>query len=150
MNARDLVAELGAKLGLNLQWSEAGTCRVLFDDDTVDFEQSGNALYVMADMASASGRENACGRLLAANCLGAESGGACIGLDVARNVYTLHTVMRDGMPYESFETELTLFLKALRYWKEWLALPPDSTSPAPAADAEGTAASLLATGMLRI
>ena len=53
MNTRELVAELGAKLGMALQWSEAGTCRILFDDDAVDFEQSGNLLYVMADMASA-------------------------------------------------------------------------------------------------
>lgn len=148
MNTRELVAELGAKLGLNLQWSEAGTCRVLFDDDAVDFEQSGNILYIMADLASASGREDAYARLLSANCLGAESGGACIGLDAARNIFTLHTVMRDGTPYESFEAALTLFLKALRYWKEWLALPPATTSSTSTADTE--AASLLASGMLKI
>ena len=148
MNTRELVAELGAKLGMALQWSEAGTCRILFDDDAVDFEQSGNLLYVMADMASASGREDAYGRLLSANCLGAESGGACIGLDAARNVFTLHIVIRDDASYESFETELMLFLKALRYWKEWLALPPAPVSTAPTASVE--TAPLLASGMLRI
>lgn len=149
MNATELVAELGAKLGISLKLSEAGTCRVHFDDDEVDFEQSGDSLYIMADIASASGREDACGRLLAANCLGAESGGACIGLDAGRNVFTLHTVMRGDTPYDSFEAALTLFIKALRYWKEWLALPPASSSSAPAADAAGTAAPFTA-GMLRI
>ena len=72
MNAAELVAGLGAKLGFSLKLSEAGTCRVHFDDDTVDFEQSGDSLYIMADMGSASGREEAYGRLLTANCLGAE------------------------------------------------------------------------------
>ena len=53
MNAAELVAGLGAKLGFSLKLSEAGTCRVHFDDDTVDFEQSGDSLYIMADMGSA-------------------------------------------------------------------------------------------------
>ncbi len=147
MNAQELVAELGVKLGISLELSETGTCRVHFDDDDVDFEQAGNALYIMADIASAAGREDICGRLLAANNLGAESGGACIGLDVGRNTFTMHTVFRGGANYEDFEAELTLFIKALRYWKEWIAL---SISSAPAASAAGTDDPSFAMGMLRI
>lgn len=146
MNAAELVAGLGAKLGVSLKLGEAGTCRVHFDDDTVDFEQSGDSLYIMADMGSASGREEAYGRLLTANCLGAESGGACIGLDAAREIFTLHVILRGDIPYEFFEAELTRFLKALRYWKEWLALPAASASPAQ----EGDAVSSFAAGMIRV
>ena len=145
MNAAELVAGLGAKLGFSLKLSEAGTCRVHFDDDTVDFEQSGDSLYIMADMGSASGREEAYGRLLTANCLGAESGGACIGLDGVREIFTLHVILRGDIPYEFFEAELTRFLKALRYWKEWLALPVASDSPAQEEDA----VSSYAAGMIR-
>ena len=48
MNAAELVAGLGAKLGVSLKLGEAGTCRVHFDDDTVDFEQSGDSLYILS------------------------------------------------------------------------------------------------------
>ena len=58
MRANELVVELGVKLGIPLRLSEAGTCRVTFDDDDVDFEQSGDALYIMAEIASAAGRED--------------------------------------------------------------------------------------------
>ena len=118
MNARELVAELGVKLGISLELSEAGTCRVHFDNDDVDFEQAGNALYIMADLASAAGREDSYGRLLTANSLGAESGGACIGLDAGRDTFTMYKVLRGDLNYEGFEAELALFVKALRYWKE--------------------------------
>ena len=132
MRANELVVELGAKLGISLHLSEAGTCRVTFDNDDVDFEQSGDALYIMAEIASGAGREDACGRLLTANWLGAESGGACIGLDAERNAFALYAVERGDVSYEEFEARLTLFIRALRYWKEWLAQPlaPSSASPA--------------------
>lgn len=148
MNARELVAELGVKLGISLELSEAGTCRVHFDNDDVDFEQAGNALYIMADLASAAGREDSYGRLLTANSLGAESGGACIGLDAGRDTFTMYKVLRGDLNYEGFEAELALFVKALRYWKEWLALSPVSTpSASTAVQAE---ASPFTAGMLRI
>ena len=100
MNAAELVAGLGAKLGVSLKLGEAGTCR----------------------------------------------GGACIGLDAAREIFTLHVILRGDIPYEFFEAELTRFLKALRYWKEWLALPAASASPAQ----EGDAVSSYTAGMIRV
>lgn len=143
MRANELVVELGVKLGIPLRLSEAGTCRVTFDDDDVDFEQSGDALYIMAEIASAAGREDACGRLLTANWLGAESGGACIGLDAERNAFALYAVERGDVSYEEFEARLTLFIRALRYWKEWLAQPLASSSASPAMET-------FSAGMIRI
>lgn len=148
MNGSELVAELGAKLGVGLKLGETGTCRVDFDGDEVDFEQSGDSLYIMADLASASGRADACVRLLEANWLGRESGGACFGIDATRNMFTLHTVVPDETAYAAFEARLTLFIKALRYWKIWLALPPASLNPA--SDTAVTMTSSLTAGMLRI
>lgn len=124
MSATDLLAELGEKLGFPITLSGDGTCRVIFDEDAVDFELFGESLYVMADVGSAANREDAYGRLLEANCLGRESGGACLGLDASRDVFTLHRVFSADVSYTAFEEDLTLFVKALRYWKEWLALPP--------------------------
>lgn len=122
MYASELVVELGANLGISLQMSDAGTCRVIFGEDAVDFEQSGETLYIMAELAPATGREDAYARLLAANWLGAESGGACIGLDEEKNAFALWATERGDVSYPEFEARLALFVKALRYWKEWLAL----------------------------
>lgn len=130
MNAQLLLDQLGAAVGVALPLSGTGTCRVFFDRDQVDFEQTADALYIMADVASASGRRDAYGRLLAANCLGAESGGACLSLDAERDMFMLHTIIREDMPYPAFEKELTLFIQALRYWKEWLGLRPSTAGAA--------------------
>ena len=134
MRTTELVAELGAKLGIELRLNDEGTCRVSFDNDDVDFELSGDSLYIMADIAPATGHEDACARLLKANWLGAESGGASIGLDAGRDVFALYAVERGDVAYEDFEARLVLFIKALRYWKEWLALQSASAPQAPAAE----------------
>ncbi|MGN1149976.1 MAG: type III secretion system chaperone [Sutterella sp.] len=126
MQPEQLVAELGTTLGIDLKLSDQGTCRVVFDEDEVDFEVSGERLFVIADIASASGRADAYGRLLSADYLGNETGGAVISLDASRDVFVLHTVSEDGTSYPAFEAKLTLFVKALRYWKEWLAQPAGS------------------------
>ena len=143
MRTTELVAELGAKLGIALRMSDEGTCRVSFDNDDVDFELSGDALYIMADIAPVSGREDACVRLLKANWLGAESGGASIGIDDKRDVFALYAVERGDVAYEDFEARLVLFLKALRYWKEWLSLQPAQAVQAPAAEFPMGAGSML-------
>ena len=56
MNAAKLVTELGTKLGISLSLGDTGTCRVYFDD-VVDFEQFGDSLYIMAEIAPAYGRK---------------------------------------------------------------------------------------------
>lgn len=101
-------------------------CSVLyffFDGDVVDFEASGGLLYVMADLGSSLNREDAHASLLAANCLGAQTGGATIGIDMNRAMFTLHRTVAD-VPYSTFEADIALFMKVLRWWKEWLSLPP--------------------------
>ena len=124
MKTQLLLEQLGTALGITLQPGEAGTCRLHFDQDEVDFEQTADGLYIMADVGSAEGRQDAWGRLLRANCLGAESGGACLSLDDKRGMFMLHTVIDTDASYPNFEKALTRFVRALRYWKEWLALGP--------------------------
>lgn len=130
MKASELVSELGAALGITLSLGDEGTCRVFFDEDAVDFEKSGESLYVMADLSSASGREDAFKRLLSANCLGSETGGATLSLDTVREVFMLHAMFQEDTPYPAFEERISMFVKALRYWKEWLALPSAGTENA--------------------
>lgn len=123
MNAEELIRELGRTLGVELSFSSQNTCRVLLDGDVVDFEKSGDKLYVMADLGSCLNREDAYAALLSANCLGTQTGGATIGIDSARAMFTLHLVENE-VAYAVFEADMTNFIRAMRWWKEWLALPP--------------------------
>ena len=36
----------------------------------------------------------------------------------------MHMEVWGDVAYESFESRFVLFIKALRWWKEWLSLPP--------------------------
>ena len=103
--------------------SSQNTCGVFFDEDEIIFEQHEQQLYIIADLGSSAGRADAHTRLLEANCLGAQSGQACLGLDGQRQVFTLHRILDGDLSYEEFEKILTLFIRATRYWKEWLAQP---------------------------
>ena len=123
MNGKALIGELGKALGFALEMSDQNTCGVFFDQDEVVFEQHEDLLYIMADLGSAAGRRDAHTRLLEANCLGAQSGQACLGLDSQREVFTLHRILVGELTYGEFEKILTLFIRAVRYWKEWLAQP---------------------------
>ena len=123
MNGKALIRELGKALGFTLEMSDQNTCGVFFDEDEVVFEQHEEQLYIMAELGSSVGREDAHTRMLEANCLGAQSGQACLGLDAQREVFTLHRILEGELSYEEFEKILTLFIRALRYWKEWLAQP---------------------------
>ena len=124
MNAHELIKELGHALGTTLELSPAGTCRAAFDGDVVEFEMAGDSLWLFADLGSALHREDAVQSLLAANSLGLQTGGATISLDEERAMFTIHVELWGEMPYLAFENRLVLFIKALRWWKEWLALPP--------------------------
>jgi len=124
MTAEELIKELGHCLGVPMELSPAGTCRVAMDGDVVDFEKDGDSLWIFADLGSALNREDASLSLLAANSLGMQTGGATIALDEERSMFTMHLELWGEMPYPSFESKLVLFIKALRWWKEWLALPP--------------------------
>lgn len=123
MNSKLLIDELSRNLGIELKLSDAGTCAVFFDDDEIIFEAHEGLLYLIADLGPAEGREDAYGRLLAANCLGQESGMATLSVDTTRQEFTLHRILEGELLYPQFEKILTLFVKAVRYWKEWLAQP---------------------------
>ena len=124
MKAEELIKELGRNLGIALELSPIGTCRASFDGDVVEFEKTDDALWVYAELGSSLHREDANQSLLAANRLGLQTGGATISLDEERNQFVMHMELWGDMPYMSFESRLVLFIKALRWWKEWLALPP--------------------------
>ncbi len=119
-----LIRELGSSLGFELAFSEAGTCGVFFDRDEILFELNENRLFIIADLAPSEGREDAYARMLTASNLGVETGAPCIGIDGNRNQFTLCRVLEGDLSYEDFEKILVIFVGAVRYWKEWLALPP--------------------------
>ena len=124
MKAEELIKELGHNLGVALELSPVGTCRASFDGDVVEFEKTDDALWIYAELGSAMHREDANQSLLAANRLGIQTGGATISLDEEKSQFVMHVELWGDMPYEAFESRLVLFIKALRWWKEWLALPP--------------------------
>ena len=124
MNAEELIKELGRTLGAPMELSPVGTCRAAFDGDIIEFEKVDGDLWVIADLGSAENREDAVASLLAGNRLGIQTGGATIALDEERAMFTMHMELWGEMPYQTFEGKLVMFIKALRWWKDWLSLPP--------------------------
>jgi hypothetical protein len=124
MTPEELIKELGRTLGAPMELSPVGTCRAAFDGDIIEFEKVDDDLWIMADLGSAQNREDAVSSLLAGNRLGLQTGGATIALDEERSMFTMHMELWGDMPYLSFEAKLTMFIKALRWWKDWLSLPP--------------------------
>ena len=123
MNIEQLIDELGHALGIDLKLSEAGTCGVLFDKDEIFFERHEGQLYLIAELGSAAGREDAYRRVLEADYLGHECGQGAIGIDANRREFVLHRVLDGEMDYPEFEKVLTVFVQATRYWKKWLEQP---------------------------
>lgn len=136
MTAQELLQELGTTLGIKPEFGNAGTCRLLFDDNAVDFEAADETLFLIAEVGSvpAEGREAVYARLLAANLFGAQTGGATLGLDQDKECVILHRALPLPCDYPPFEAALEGFVKSLRYWKEWLAL----AASAPAAPTKET------------
>ncbi len=123
MSTEALILELGRVLKIDLALSPQGTARVVLDEDIVDFEQVNDKLYVMAEIGPSTGREDAYLPMMEANNFGVKTGGAFIGIDGARAVFTM-TLVEGDVPFATFEADLARFLKTLRWWKAWLALPP--------------------------
>ena len=126
MEYMSLLRELSNALGFDLALSDAGTCGIVFDEDEVMFEINENRLFIMADLGSSEGREDACVSMLKAANLGLETGFSCIGIDEVRGQFTLCRILEGDLAYPDFEKLLAVFVGAVRYWKEWLALPPSS------------------------
>lgn len=130
MKPEELLVGLGTLLGIDLTPGKEGTCSLWLDEDQVDFEVVGDRLFMMADIGSAVDRTEACARFLAADYLGRETEGSVISLDEKRNVFVMYAVVEPGTSSVKFEERLTLFVKALRYWKDWLKALPEKTEAA--------------------
>ncbi|MBP3731445.1 MAG: type III secretion system chaperone [Mailhella sp.] len=124
MEYTSLLRELSSTLGFDLAISDSGTCGIIFDEDEVMFEINEKRLFIIADLGSCNGREDACMSLLKASNLGLETGFSCLGIDDARDQFTLCRILEGDLSYPDFEKLLAIFVEAVRYWKKWLSLPP--------------------------
>ncbi len=124
IHVTEIPNQLGDLLGISIDTAIDGACQVLFDEDAVEFQTAGQMLFLIADLGSARGCEDEYAALLRANCCGAETLGAVIGLDAERQMLTLHLMLTGAMEVEEFKEHLAAFLKALRYWKAWVAADP--------------------------
>ncbi len=120
IKANELLPSLGDILGIAMMPGEGGACRVLFGETAVDFQVSGEQLFLIADLASAEGRESEFPALLKADWLGSETQGAVLGLDGQKRVFTLHMMLTGSLEVEEFKTLLANFVRAVRDWKERL------------------------------
>lgn len=134
MTANELIKELGARTGISLALNENGLCSVNFDKDTVDFELSGNDLYLIAELGFVQAEDkDFYKQLLEANFLGTKTAGAALSLDPNKeNTVVLHKKLAMPMEYADFEKNLEFFIKAVRYWKEYIALPRTQKNETPA------------------
>jgi len=123
MEFKALIRELGSVLDIDLAFSGEGTCGVFFDEDEIHFEISEGRLFIMADLGPCEGRDDVAPRLLRAANLGLETGFACIGMDDAHGQFTLCRILEGDLAYPDFEKILTIFVGAVRYWKNWLKVP---------------------------
>lgn len=123
MQYTTLIQELSKVLGISLEFTDKGTCGVLFDQDEVIFEIQENRLFIIADIGASEGRDDAALRLLAAGNLGLETGFACVGIDEEHGQFTLCRILEGDLEYAEFEKIVTLFISVVRYWKKWIALP---------------------------
>lgn len=133
MNAQGLVRELGSVLGIVLDMSSENTCQVVFFNDAVDFEvaegvheTSDEALFIIANLGASIEDADVLGRLLRANYLGGQTGGATISL--SDEGFVLHRELMMPMEYADFEKVVEQFVESLRYWKEWIALPHEEAN----------------------
>ena len=127
VHVTEIPNQLGSWLGVSVTRDEYGACRVLFDDDAVDFQPAGSVLFLVSDLGSALSKEEENSALLRANCCGAETLGAVIGLDAERQMLTMHMMLTGSMEEEEFDECLSAFLKAVRYWKAWVAVDPSAS-----------------------
>jgi hypothetical protein len=48
-----------------------------------------------------------------------------------RGPFPLCRIPEGALAYPDFERVLAVFVRAVRYWKKWLALPPETASSVP-------------------
>ncbi len=119
MDADFLLARLGSQLGLNdLHFSPQGTCSLKFDDDELTFEKNGSYLFLLANLGGVEGHESLYNQLLEGNYLGRYSALGGLGIDAQHNLFTLSRVLEGSLSFEVFETELVMFVRVMRFWKQ--------------------------------
>ncbi len=128
MQIEDLIKHLGEVIKIDLHLSEQGICSVLFDEDEVIFEKYGDQLYLIAEIGTVQHSNMVLKRIITANYLGQETGQGVISVKDDSNSFVLHRIIDGELSYTEFEKILTVFLKAVRYWKEWLAMPQPETT----------------------
>ena len=119
MTAHELVNRLGQVLGIEVSLNEDNVCRIIFDDDAVDFEVDKNIFAFIGEVGPvpSANRESWYQQLLAGNFLGQETGKATLGLDSNQNVVCLHQFLDLPVDYPEFEAQLERFVTILRSWK---------------------------------
>lgn len=122
MTFDNLIRQLGEHLQLDLNFSDNGTVSVLFDEDEVFFEKYEKQLYIFADIGVAKDNRFVFKRILSANYLGNETGQGVISINENDGNFVLHRLIDGDVPYSDFEKILVMFVRAVRYWKEWLSL----------------------------
>ncbi len=122
MNYTELIDTFGNRIGIDgLAFSRQGSCSVSFDDDELIFELNGNRLFVISDIDIAEDESEALHRvMLEGNHFGYKTGFSCLGLDRRTGSYTLSRVFEGEIEIETFMKEIELFVRALRYWKQYL------------------------------
>ena len=127
MNIRDVLAELGHQMGLNVTLNDEGVCRLVFDDRfSVDVEASPDNdavhLYSVLCPIPPENKEPFYERLLEANLFGGDTGGAWFALDGVHGEVVLNrTVKMTNTDYRDFADLLEAFVNHLEAWSDKLA-----------------------------
>jgi hypothetical protein len=135
MRFEDVLAEFGQATGLGeLVLDDAGSCSLLFDGEheltfTRGREEDGDDAVFLYGVAADAGTlrdAESCRSLLAASCLGAETGGAAFALyGNSLILWKRHEVFADC---RALEKTVNGFLGRLIHWKEKLAARPASAA----------------------
>lgn len=127
MNIRDVLAELGHQMGLNVTLNDEGVCRLVFDDRfSVDVEASPDNdavhLYSVLCPVPPENKEPFYERLLEANLFGGDTGGAWFALDGVHGEVVLNrTVKMTNTDYQDFADLLEAFVAHLESWSDKLS-----------------------------
>lgn len=125
MNAPDAIKELGLLLGHpELALGEDGTCRLSFDKRLdVDFEllNDGRTLHLSSAVSILELEdEESLEKLLKANLLGTETGGAFFSLSPEGEVLFEQRLRMDGLDLTGFSQAVESFVNHLDGWEERL------------------------------
>lgn len=125
MALAELMTELAEAIGQEgVELEDDGGGQLVIDGDLVidiAADSSGSRIVVSASVGAIpiDGREAAFGELLEANLLGDGTGGAALAIDSTRGEIALCRLLpQDGLSFSVFSQELSLFVEALRYWRQ--------------------------------